>query len=126
MSLLDVLRQEYLKGRVVDKYQRRNGNIGLVIEQEGTEKRYHVEFKDGYKGPGLENLFGLLKEPFSGKTEQVGRLVKEGDHVELTVSYSKGPLREAYRVHSVSGLGADRRALRMIQLPYGSPQNREY
>jgi len=30
MSLLDLLRQEYVKGRVVDKYRIGNGNIGLV------------------------------------------------------------------------------------------------
>jgi len=30
LSLLDLLRQEYVKGRVVDKYRIGNGNIGLI------------------------------------------------------------------------------------------------
>ena len=100
--MLDLIRQEYLKGKVVDKYVLSTGNVGLVIEDHNTRQRYHVEFKDSGREPGIENLFGLLNEPFSGKTEQLARLINEGDSVELTVSYSKGPLREAYQIHSVS------------------------
>jgi len=102
MSLLDMLRQEYVKGRVVDKYRLENGNVGLIIVRDGTYKRYHVQFRDGYGGSCIENLFGLLREPFSGKTGHVDRLVSKGDYIELTASYSRGPFREAYRVHSVS------------------------
>jgi len=102
MSLLDVLRQEYVKGRVVDKYRLENGNVGLVIAREGTNRRYHVQFQDDYRGPCIENMFGLLKEPFSGKTEYVDRLIHKGDYIELTASYSQGPFRDAYRVHSIS------------------------
>ena len=36
---------------------------------------YHVEFRDGYKGPGVENLFGLVTEPFSSKTEYLDKLI---------------------------------------------------
>ena len=104
MSLLDLFRQEYVKGRVLDKYQLENGNIGVVVENQIDRKRYHVEFKDGYKGPALENLFGLAKEPFAGKSEYLDKLVEKGDSIELTVSYSKTPLRQAYQLHSVSGL----------------------
>jgi hypothetical protein len=102
MSLLDILRQEYVRGRVIDKYRMRNGNIGLVIEDERARKRYNVEFKDRYEGPCIENLFGLLNDPFSDKTEHVDKLVKNGDKIELALSYSKGPFMDAYMIYSVS------------------------
>ena len=122
MSLLDLLRQEYVKGKVVDKYRISNGNIGLVLEDGNKGKRYHVEFRDNYKGPSLDNLFGLLKEPFSGKTEQLNRLINQGDYVELTMSYSKGPLRQAYYIHSVSSSRAYGGHERILSLPYKSAQ----
>ena len=75
MSLLDLFRQEYVKGKVVDKYSLKNGNIGLIIDDYGTHKRYHVEFRDGYKGPSAENLFGIVKDPFSKKTEYLDKLI---------------------------------------------------
>jgi len=99
MSLLDVLRQEYLVGVVLDKYLLDNGDVGLMLEG-AAGQRYHVAFRDSY-GASLENLFGLLKEPFAERTEQVDKLIGKGDVVELTVNYTKGPLREAYRIHSV-------------------------
>jgi hypothetical protein len=34
-----------------------------------------VEFRDGYEGPCAENLFGLVREPFSDKTEYLDRLI---------------------------------------------------
>jgi hypothetical protein len=77
-----------------------------VVENQINQKRYHVEFKDGYKGPALENLFGLAREPFAGKSEYLDKLVEKGDSIELTVSYSKTPLRQAYRIHSVYGTSA--------------------
>lgn len=106
MSLLDLLRQEYVSGKVLDKYTLDNGNLGLVLEDRYSYNRYHVEFRDGYKGPSIDNLFGFLKEPFGGKTEYVNRLIAKGDIIDLTLSYSKGPLRQAYRIHSVSNPGA--------------------
>ena len=109
MSLLDILRQEYVQGAVIDKYEQRNGNLGLIIEDENTLRRYHVEFKDRYQRPSFDNLYGILKNPFDGKTAHVERLINKGDYVGLTVSYSKGPLREAYRIHSVSKLVAQHR-----------------
>ena len=102
MSILDVFRQEYVRGRVVDKYRLENGNLGLIVEDAATRGRYHVEFRDEYKGPSAENFFGLLKEPFARKTEHLDNLVNDGDQVELTLSYSRSPFREAYYVHSVS------------------------
>ena len=63
MSLLDLLRQEYLTGKVVDKYKGGNGNLGLVIED--SKGRYHVEFKDNNRGPCIENLF--VADKFSSK-----------------------------------------------------------
>ena len=126
MSLLDLLRQEYVKGKIIDKYSLRNGNIGLVLEDRNKGTRYHIEFRDNYKGPSLDNLFGLLKEPFSGKTEKLDRLIHEGDFVDLTVSYSKGPLRQAYYIHSVSSAPTYGRSNRVVNLPYNSAQGSRY
>ena len=126
MSLLDLLRQEYVKGRVIDKYRVDNGNVGLIIEDVKAHKRYHVEFKDKGLKNGIENLFGLLKYPFDGKTEQVYRLINEGDSVELTLSYSKGPLREVYYIHSVSGPEVYKNSPKLINLPYRSVKTSGY
>jgi len=121
MSILDVFRQEYVRGRVVDKYRLENGNLGLTVEDAATRRRYHVEFGDEYKGPSAENFFGLLKEPFARKTEYLDNLVKDGDRVELTLSYSRGPFREAYYLHSVSrsnpGKPAYESSRKLIELP---------
>jgi len=87
MSLLDLFRNEYVHGKVLDKYQLENGNLGLIVEDAATRRRYHVEFRDNYKGPQAENLFGLLKEPFAGKTEYLDKLVSEGDKIDLTLSF---------------------------------------
>ena len=103
MSLIDYIRGEFVKGKVIDKYRLDNGNIGLIVDDNATKKRYHVEFKDGYKGPAVENLFGLLKNPFSAKTEFINKLIGKGDSIELSVNYSNSPFREAYKVYSVSG-----------------------
>ena len=102
MSLLDIFRQEYVNGKVLDKYRLENGNLGLIVEDAANRRRYHVEFKDSYKGPSAEKMYGLLKQPFARKTEYLDKLVKDGDRVELTLSYSRGPFREAYYLHSVS------------------------
>ena len=126
MSLLDYLRQDYVRGTVIDKYRLSSGNIGMVVEEEDSKKKYHVEFKDNYKGPSIENLFGLLKYPFENKTEPVERLINEGDSVELTVSYSKGPMREAYYLHSIYRNHAYRSQEKTISLPYRSVQKAQY
>ena len=130
MSVLDLFRNEYVNGKVVDKYRLNNGNLGLVVEDAATRRRYHVEFRDGYKGPSSENLFGLIKEPFAGKTEYLDKLVGEGDSIGLTMSYSRGPFREAYYVHSVSRAEPRREAYRsptrMIELPYRRGVRRVY
>ena len=122
MSLLDLFRNEYVHGKVVDKYRLEKGNLGLIVEDAATRRRYHVEFRDNYKGPSTENLFGLLKEPFAGKTEYLDKLVSEGDNIDLTLSYSRGPFKEAYYVHSVSRAKPRREAYRgptrLIELPY--------
>ena len=124
--MLDLLRQEYLKGKVFDKYSLENGNIGLIIDDSSSHKRYHVEFKDGYRGPAVENLFGILKEPFSAKTEQLDRLINEGDSVELTVSCSTQPFRQAYRIHSVSRPPAYQNNQNLLRLPTGYLKTAHY
>lgn len=130
MSLLDLLRQEYIQGKVIDKYRLNNGNIGLVIEQLGINKKYHVEFRDDYRGPCVENLFGLLNDPFSRKTEHVERLINKGDSIELTLSYSRSPLREAYYIHAVSGSKPSqmpqKNTQKLINLPYKSGKTAQY
>ena len=117
MSLLDLFRQEYIRGKVMDKFSLGNGNMGIIIDDDNTHKRYHVEFRDGYRGPIVENLFGIVKEPFSNKTEYLDKLLNKDDSVELTVSYSKGPFREAYRVHSVSRQPVYKGPEKAINLP---------
>jgi len=122
VSVLDLFRNEYVNGKVVDKYRLENGNLGLIVEDAATRRRYHVEFRDNYKGPSSENLFRLLKEPFAGKIEYLDKLVEQGDNIDLTLSYSRSPFREAYYVHSVSRAEPRRAAYRgptkLIELPY--------
>lgn len=117
---MDVFRQEYVNGKVMDKYRLENGNLGLIVEDAANQRRYHVEFKDNYKGPSAENMFGLMKEPFARKTEYLDKLVKYGDRIELTLSYSRGPFREAYYLHSVSRSEVRRGYYQrpLIELPY--------
>jgi hypothetical protein len=117
MSLLDLFRQEYIKGTVIDKFSLGNGNMGIIIDDDNTHKRYHVEFRDGYRGPGVENLFGIVKEPFSNRTEYLDKLLDKDDSVELTVSYSRSPFREAYRIHSVSGQSDYKRLEKAVNWP---------
>lgn len=117
MSLLDLFRQEYVKGKVLDKYQLDNGNIAAVIENQVDKERYHVEFKDGYKGAAPENLFGIAKEPFAGKSGYLDKLIEKNDTIELTIGYSKGPFRQAYQVHSVSGASTDNRTASFLPAP---------
>jgi hypothetical protein len=62
-----------------------------------------VEFKLGYKGPSLINLFDIAKEPFAGKTDYLEKLLSKGDSIGLTLGYSKGLFRQAYQLYSVSG-----------------------
>lgn len=119
MSLLDHLRSDYLRGKVIDKYRLPDGNIGLIIDADGIGKRYHVRFVDDYRNqPCIDNLFGLLKDPFSGKTEYLDKLINKGDYIELTASYSKSPFLEAYRIHSVASRKPENNARSFTRLPY--------
>ena len=58
MSVLDLFRKEYVHGKVRGKYWLENGNLGLIVEDAAIHRHYHVEFRDGYKGPSSVNLFG--------------------------------------------------------------------
>ena len=118
MSFFDYFRQEYVKGKVIDKYGLSNGNLGLILEDLNSDKRYHVEFKDGYKGPSIDNLFGLLIEPFSSKTGSIDKLIKKGDTIDMALSYSKGPFRQAYKIYSVSSSSYYGYKRKQIDLPY--------
>jgi hypothetical protein len=126
MSLIDYLQGEYVNGKVIDKYKMNNGNLGLLVEQKGTYKRYHVEFKDGYKGPEIDNLFGLAKEPFAKKKESLSRLINEGDSIEITTSYSRSPFRKAYRIHSVSRPRTYNSPSNIIRVPYENVKTSHY
>ena len=88
-----------------------------MIENQTDKERYHVEFRDGYKGPAPENLFGIAKEPFAGKSDYLDKLLKEGDAVGLTIGYSKGPFQQAYQLHSVSGLHAETKPTGYLPTP---------
>jgi hypothetical protein len=94
----------------------------MIVQDKATHRRYHVEFRDNYKGHGADNLFGLLKEPFGGKAGYLDKLVKEGDDIDLTLSYSRGPFREACYVHSVLSSNAGNTSYessrKLIDLPY--------
>ncbi len=102
MALIDYIRGEYISGKVIDKYRYGNGMIGIVVEQKGTYKHYHVEFRDENQKPSIGNLYGLLSNPFNRKTDSVDRLINKGDDIQLTVGYSRSAFRDAYRIHSVS------------------------
>jgi len=107
-----------VRGRVIDKYKLKNGNFGLVVEQSGTNKRYHVEFQDDHSGPNIDNFFGLFNDPFSQKTECLDKLIYPNDTIELTLSYSKDPLRKAYRIYSVSAPKPYQMKPKSMRLPY--------
>lgn len=126
MSLLDLFRQEYAKARVIDKYRQDNGNVGLIVEDGKAHKRYHVEFKDNGNNPSIDNLFGLLKDPFDGKTDQVDRLINKGDVVELTLSYSKGPFRQAYSLHSAYPVTKYKTPQSPVKLSYNPSKTYQY
>ena len=101
----------------MERYRLGSGGIAAIVEDESTRERYCVEFRDYYQGPSLDNFFGLLKERFSGKSEHLERLITEGDYVALSVSYSRGPLRQAYAIHSVSSPQSYRNPGRVTYLP---------
>jgi len=39
MSLIDYLKGEFVRGKVIDKNKLKNGNIGIVVQQRGTQSR---------------------------------------------------------------------------------------
>ena len=114
ISILNLFRKERIKGKVLDKYQYESGNIGLIVEDERTGKRYSVEFRTDYIKPGWENLYRIISEPFKGKKEYLDQLIEKESYVELTTSYSKEPIKHAYFLHAVS------------RKPYYKPKPKKY
>ena len=55
---MGAFRQEYVGGKVVDKYTFNNSNLGLIVEEAAIHMGCQGEFKDNCKGPGAGNLFG--------------------------------------------------------------------
>jgi hypothetical protein len=123
MSLIDYIRGEFVTGKVVDKYRLNNGNLGILVEQKGTDKRYHVEFEDTHDEPSIYNLYGLLSNPFNRKSESAIRLINKADNIELTLSYSRSPFRKAYRLHSTVG---PKNYSRPKALPYKPAKTSQY
>ena len=98
--MFDLLRQERIKGKILEKYSLNSGNIGIIVEDE-YGRRYSVEFRTNYIQPRWENLYRIIKEPFKGKGEYIEKLI--GDtYIDLTTSYSKSPIKYAYYLHAVS------------------------
>ncbi len=89
-----------INGKVVDKYKFENNNIGVIVEDD-YGKRCSIEFQASYSKPCLDNLYGLLDEPFRGKRESLDKLIKKGDYIGVNVNYSENPIRSAYRLNYV-------------------------
>ena len=90
-----------LYGQILGKYRLDNGNLALIIEELSIRQRYSVEFKTKKPTPCLENLYGLLSEPYLGKDGYLEHLLREGDYIDVAVNYRPGPLRHAYYLHGV-------------------------
>ena len=101
MPITDLFRDEKITGIILNKYKLKSGNIGVIVEDEDY-RRYSIEFKTDSTGPCYDNLYGFINEPFKGKGDYIDKLINNGNYVEMTVSYTKGPVRNAYRLHSVS------------------------
>ena len=112
MSLFDLLREERIKGKVLDKYKYDNGNLGIIVEDERTGKRYSVEFRTNYTKSGWENLYKIISEPFKSKREYLDQLIEKDTYIDLSTSYSKDPIKYAYNLHAVSS-----RALYQVKRP---------
>ena len=128
MSIFDYLRTEYIKGTVKDKYRLENGNIGVVVERAGTKMRYHVEFRDDHRKRSYENLYGLLRTPYADRMDHLDHLIEEGDCIEMRTSYSQDPIREGFRIYSVSKPREYSRIPQnnVVNLPYTSQQGHGY
>ena len=92
---------QYIHAKVVDKYNLRNHNVGVIVE-DGYGKRYSVEFQSHSAKPTFFNLYGLLDEAFQGKGESLDKLINKGDYIGVVVSRSENPIRSAYRLSYVS------------------------
>ena len=102
MALLGMFRQQYMEGKVLDKYQLENGNIGLIVENRVDKQRYHVEFADKQTKPGPDNLYGLYKAPFEQQGKALDKIIYEGDYVGVTTGYNRSPFKQAQQLHTVS------------------------
>ena len=93
MAILDIFYQQYIEGKVLDKYRLENGNIGVIVENNIDRQRYHVEFNDGK--PELNNLYGLFKTSFEQQSDSLDKLITKGDYVGVTLSYNRSPFKQA-------------------------------
>jgi len=61
----------------------------------------------------IENqIQSFLKNPLIVNRKYLDKLVEKGDSIELNLSYSKNPLRQAYQLHSVSAAQSYHRGLK--------------
>ena len=100
--MFNLLREERIKGKVLNKYRFDSGNLGIIIENENTGKRYSVEFRTDYIKPGWENLYRIISEPFKREKEYLDQLIEKDTYIDITTSYSKEPIKYAYSLHAVS------------------------
>jgi hypothetical protein len=102
MALLDIFRQHYMEGKVLDKYRLDNDNIGLIVENRVDKQRYHVDFSGRETKPGPDNLYGLLKNPYEQQSKSLDRLISKGDYIGMTTNYNRSPFKQAQQLHTVS------------------------
>ena len=129
VSLKNILNEQYLSGRIANKYNLANGNLALVLNDANSGERYLIEFKTKSYGPCLNNLFGLINEPFKKKADYLEQLLTPGQEVDLAVSDTKGPIKQAYWVYSVSDPSGKQTQHPKTEMPYGmnvSPQPGSY
>ena len=100
MAILDIFYQQYLEGKVLDKYRLENGNIGVIVENSVDRQRHHVEFNDGK--PELSNLYGFFKTPFEKLSDSLDKLITKGNYVGVTLSFNRSPFKQARQLHKVS------------------------
>lgn len=123
MSLIDLFRSQRIRGRILDQYRLESGNIAMVVEEFASSRRYTVEFKTDEAKPCLDNLYGLVSEPFFNRGQHLEHLLEQGQYVDLTVNYARGPMRHAYSIHSVSSRRSYGPQPRPQRAPYAPTQN---
>ena len=101
MSLLDAFKNERIKGKIVNKDILENGNLGILVEDESTGSIYFVEFRTEKVPLTLDNMFGIVDEPYRKKNQYLNHLLAPNRYIDMAASYTKGPKKAAYHIYSV-------------------------